>query len=128
MKTNKEEIDQIIKETLTQEEAEFYNDLDEQNLLQMLGGLFRTKHWWLIVVMNIMTLIMMGLFIYCAVQFLNTDVTNELIKWAATGAICWSFVAMMKLFVWMQMDKNAILRELKRLELQVASLATKAKN
>jgi hypothetical protein len=30
---------------------------------------------------------------------------------------------MLKVFAWMQMDKNALLRELKRLELQVSSLA-----
>jgi len=34
-------------------------------------------------------------------------------------------VGFLKLFGWMQMDKNAILRELKRLELQVSSLAGK---
>ncbi len=128
MKTNKEEIDQIIKETLTNEEAKFYDELGEQNLLQMLGGLFQTKYSWLIIIMNIVNIIMFGLSIYCIIQFLNTDITNELIKWGAATAICWSSISMIKLFIWMQMDKNAILRELKRLELQVASLATKAKN
>ncbi len=128
MKTNKEEIDQIIKDTLTQEEATFYDELGEQNLLQMLGGIFQTKYSWLIIIMNIVSLMMFGLSIYCAIQFLNTNNTNELIKWGAVFAICWSFISMIKLFVWMQMDKNAILRELKRLELQVASLATKVKN
>jgi len=128
MKTNKEEIDQIIKETLTNEEAKFYDELDEQNLLQMLGGLFQSKHSWLIVIMNIVNIVMFVVSIYCVIQFLNTDITNELIKWASAGFICWTSIAMIKLFIWMQMDKNAILREVKRLELQVASLATKAKN
>jgi hypothetical protein len=32
---------------------------------------------------------------------------------------------MLKIFGWMQMDKNAILREMKRLELQVSSLSVK---
>jgi hypothetical protein len=32
---------------------------------------------------------------------------------------------MLKLFHWMQMDKNAILRELKRVELQVGVLSAK---
>ena len=126
MKTNKNEIDQIIKETLTKEEAKFYDDLEEQTLLQMLGGLFQTKYSWLIIIMNIVNLVMFVLSIYCVIQFLNTDTTNELIKWASAGFICWSAMAMIKLFVWMQMDKNAILRELKRLELQVASLASKS--
>ena len=128
MKTNKEEIDQIIKETLTNEEAKFYDELDEQSLLQMLGGLFQSKHSWLIVIMNIVNIVMFVVSIYCVIQFLNTDITNELIKWASAGFICWTSIAMIKLFIWMQMDKNAILREVKRLELQVASLATKAKN
>ncbi len=126
MKTNKEEIDQIIKETLSQEEAKFYDELGEQNLFQMIGGLFQTKYSWLIIIMNVVNIIMFGLSVYCVIQFLNTDITNELIKWGAAFAICWSFISMIKLFVWMQMDKNAILRELKRLELQVASLAVKS--
>ncbi len=125
MKSNQEEIDQIIKDSLTQEEAQFYNELEEQNLLHQLGGLFKTKMGWLVILMNIVNLVMFALFIYCVVQFLNTDSTNELIKWAVAGLICWSFMAMIKLFVWMQMNKNAMLRELKRLELQIAVLTNK---
>ena len=68
---------------------------------------------------------MFALSIYCAVQFLNTDVTNELIRWGGAVIICWSTLAMIKLFVWMQMDKNALLRELKRLELQIAAMSNK---
>ncbi|MDY7395471.1 DUF6768 family protein [Aureibaculum sp. 2210JD6-5] len=126
MKNNNEEIDQIIKESLTKEEAQFYDELDEQNLLQMFGGLFKTKHSWLIILMNVVNLVVFGIFIYCIVQFLNTEETNGLIKWAAAGVLCWSTLAMIKLFVWMQMDKNALLREIKRLELQIAALANKA--
>ena len=44
MKNKMEEIDNLIKETLTKDEAEFYDSLDEQNLLEMVGGLFRTKN------------------------------------------------------------------------------------
>ena len=120
-----EEIDQLIKESLTQEEAKFYDELEEQNLLNQLGSLFKTKMGWLIVVMNIVNLIVFALSIYCVIQFLNTDVTNELIRWGGAVIICWSTLAMIKLFVWMQMDKNALLRELKRLELQIAALTSK---
>ena len=35
--------------------------------------------------MNIMTLIFFGLFVYCTIQFFNTDDTNELIKWGIGG-------------------------------------------
>ena len=125
MKTNIEDIDQLIKDTLTQEEAKFYNELNEQNLFQMMGGLFQGKLKWIFVYMNIIMLAIFGLLVYCAIQFFNTDVTNELIKWAVFGSFCMIALGMLKLFMWMQIDKNVILRELKRLELQVSSLATK---
>ena len=125
MKTNMEDIDKLIKETLTQEEAKFYDELEEQNVFQMLIGLFTGKNKWIIILMNVMTLIFTVLFIYCLVQFFDTEVTNELIKWGIGGFVCLITVSMLKLFAWMQMDKNALLRAIKRLELQVSSLSMK---
>jgi len=43
MKNHKEDIDNLIKETLTEEEAKFYDELEEQNILQMILGLFKGK-------------------------------------------------------------------------------------
>jgi len=120
-----EDIDKLIKETLTAEEAKFYDELEEQNLLEMIGGIFNTKNRWMIIAMNIVNIIAFGILIYCIIQFLNTENTNELIKWFVAGFVCLNFMTMIKLFSWMQMDKNALLREIKRLELQVSSIAGK---
>jgi hypothetical protein len=125
MKNKIEEIDQLIKQSLTAEEAEFYDSLDEQSLLEMVGGLFNTRNRWLMILMNIITLISFGLFIYCTIQFFNTEETNELINWGAGGFVFLLIMSMLKLFSWLQMDKNALLREMKRLELQIASIAGK---
>lgn len=127
MSTEKD-IDKLIKETLTEEEAKFYDGLEEQGLLGMLGSTFKGKLAWLTVVMNIVNLVGFAFFIYCAIQFFNTDVTNELIRWAVFGFIAWSFMAMIKLFVWMQMHKNSQIREIKRLELQISILTNKLKD
>ena len=123
MKTNLEDIDKLIKETLTQEEAKFYDKLDEQNVFEMVGGLFQGKNKWIMYLMNLMTLIFFGLFVYCTIQFFDTDVTNEMIKWGVGGLVFLFGVSMLKVFAWLQMDKNAIIREIKRLELQVSSLS-----
>ncbi|WP_203258268.1 DUF6768 family protein [Hyunsoonleella ulvae] len=125
MKTNMEDIDKLIKETLNEEESKFYDELEEQNVLQMIWGLFRGKNKWIMYMMNFMTLVFFGLFIYCIVQFLNVDSTSELIKWATGSLIFLIGVSMLKIFAWMQMDKNALLRELKRLELQISSLSSR---
>ena len=127
MKDNIEEIDKLIKETLTEEEVKFYDGLEEQNIFDMVLGLFRGKNKWIMYLMNFMTLVFFGLSMYCAVQFFNTEVTNELIKWGIGGLVFLFGVSMLKIFAWMQMDKNAILREMKRLELQIAALANKSK-
>ena len=125
MKTHMDDIDKLIKETLTQQEAKFYDELEEQNAFQMLGGLFQGKNRWIMFMMNFMTLVFFGLFIYCTVQFFNTDDTQELIRWGIGGLVFLFGVSMLKVFAWMQMDKNALLRKMKRLELQVSSLSGK---
>ena len=125
MKDNIEEIDKLIKETLTQEETKFYNELDEQNVFQMVFGLFKGKNKWIMILMNVMTVVFFGLFIYCIVQFFNAYDTKELIKWAAGTIIFLLGVSMLKIFAWMQMDKNALLREMKRLEILISSSSSK---
>ena len=111
MKDNIEEIDQLIKETLSEEEANFYDNLEEQNIFQMVLGLFKGKNKWIMFLMNFMTLVFFSLFIYCIIQFFNVDETKELIKWATGTIIFLLGVSMLKIFAWMQMDKNALLRD-----------------
>lgn len=120
-----EEIDQLIKDTLSKEEAAFYDSLDEQNLFQMVFGLFKGKNAWLLIITNIMTVIFFGLFVYCSFQFFNVDTTEELLRWGFLTVMLLLSLSVLKIYAWMQIDKNAILREMKRLELQVMSLSGK---
>jgi len=123
MKTNMQDIDQLIKDTLSQDEAKCYDALEEQNIFQMVMGIFKGKNKWIMLMMNVMTFIFFGLFIYCIVQFFEVETTKELLKWGFGSIMFVLGVSMLKVFTWMQMDKNALLREMKRLELQIASLA-----
>jgi hypothetical protein len=119
------DIDSLIKETLTEEEAKFYDELDEQGLIGSIKSIFSGKLGWLAVIMNIINLGVFGFLIYSFIQFFNVTETNELIKWGLAIGISISFMSMIKLYGWMQMEKRAILREMKRLELQVSSLSSK---
>ena len=124
---NKEidKIDEIIKEALTQEEAKFYDELEEQNLFQMLGGLFKGKNSWLALIMNVMNALVFGLLIYCIIQTFDVEKTNDLILWAGGVILCFLYMSMIKIYMWMQLHRNAVVREIKRLELQVSSLSNK---
>ena len=125
MKNNMEEIDQLIKDTLSKEEAAFYDSLEEQNVFEMIFGLFKGKNAWFLIITNILTIIFLGLFVYCCIQFYNVNSVEELMKWGFGSFMLLLSLSMLKVYAWMQMDKNAILREMKRLELQVMSLSGK---
>ena len=120
-----EDIDKLIKETLTAEEAKFYDDLDEQNVWQMIGGLYKGKNVWFTIVMHIMNIAAFGLMLYCLFQTFDTEDTNELMLWIAGFFLGLAVGSMVKIYAWMQMHRNALTREIKRLELQISSLAGK---
>lgn len=72
-----------------------------------------------------MIFVFLGLFVYSFIQFINVETTEEMIKWGFGSIVFLLGLSMLKVYAWMQMDKNAILREMKRLELQVMSLSGK---
>lgn len=125
MKTNMKDVDKLIKETLTQEEAKFYDSLDEQNVIGMIGGLYKGKNAWLTIVMHIINIVAFGFMIYCLIQSFDVENTNDLMLWIAGFFFFLIIGSMLKIYAWMQMHKNALQREMKRLELQVSSLSGK---
>nr|WP_321222665.1 DUF6768 family protein [uncultured Psychroserpens sp.] len=127
MKTNMEDIDKLIKETLTEEETKFYDSLEEQNIFKMVGGLYKGKNVWLMIWMHIVNIIAFGFMIYCLIQTFDEENINNLMLWIAGFFFCFIIVSMLKIFAWMQIHKNATLREMKRLELQISSLSAKIK-
>jgi len=125
MKSKMEEIDELIKETLSIEEAAFYDSLEEQNVFEMLFGLYKGKNAWFLIIANILTFVFLGLFVYSLIQFFQVESVEALVKWAFGSVMFFINICMLKIYAWMQMDKGAILREMKRLELQVMSLSGK---
>ncbi|MCH8277199.1 MAG: hypothetical protein IIA50_06665 [Bacteroidetes bacterium] len=63
--------------------------------------------------------------IYAGIRFLDTDVASEQILWGAVFFLMLGSVMSMKIWYWMEMQKNQMIREIKRVELQVANLASK---
>jgi len=125
MKKTNEEIDQIIHEALSKEEAEFYDQLGEQSLLEMSLGVFQGKNKFIYILTTIMAFAWFVGFVICVVRFIEAETTRELITYAAAGFWCILSVTAIKLWHWMQMNTNRVLREMKRLELQIATMAEK---
>ncbi|MEQ8364175.1 MAG: hypothetical protein RH948_14980 [Cyclobacteriaceae bacterium] len=125
---NHEEIDQLIRQALSEEESKFYDQLEEQNLPQMIGGLFEGKMRWLsIMTVAIMPILFVGA-VFCIYYFFQANEIKEMIIWCSSALILWFAVGFLKLYHFMQMDKNSIIREIKRMELQLAMLNNKLSN
>ncbi len=118
-------IDRAIKEALSQDDAEFLARFEDKNPIREALGTFSGKWGAMNVFAAIITFAMFGVFVYCAGNAYAAEDVRATVIWTA-GAI-WAAlaVAMLKMYFWMEMNKNVVLREVKRLELQVARLATR---
>ena len=123
MKNERENIDDLIKQALSEEESEVLERLsEEQSIFEQLLSNFQGKMKWMSMYIAFMILVFFLLSIYCLIEFLNADDIRLMILWGAGMGASFLTVGMLKMWQWMQMDKNALLREIKRLELHIAAL------
>lgn len=120
MKNQNEEIDEMIKTALSNEEAAFYEDLKEQSPFEMIGGLFEGKMKWWTIGNVFVSLVFIALSVVCLLKVLEVENTNSLIRWSLGLIGSMTMPTMLKLWNWHQMQRNAILREIKRLQLLLA--------
>jgi len=125
MKNKIEEIDLLIKETLTAEESKFYDSLEEPSLFQMILGIFSGRNGWLMVIMSIAQVLFFAVFVYAVYRFFSSDITDELIEWGFIGVVCIIAVVMLKLYGWIRIEQKSTVREIKRLELLISSMSGK---
>ncbi len=124
MKKN-DEIDQLIKEALSEDERALFNTYDEQNILQKFGGLFEGKMKWLNAISMAAQFIMFGFAVYCVYRIFVAQDNTEMIQFGIATFVLMMAVTGIKFFHFMEMNKNAVIREIKRVELQVSMLASK---
>lgn len=120
MKTTDKEIDKIIHEALSNEEAAYYDQLGEQSVIDMAFGVFQGKNKGIYILTFIMSFILFGVVIWAGFQFYYAETLKEMLTYGALGFWCMIGVMGVKIWYWMQMNTNALMREMKRLELQLA--------
>ena len=123
------ELDKAIQESLRKEDAELFKDFGEEpSMFAMVMETFQGRHRWLVMMTVFWTLVFMVLAVLSGIRFFRAEATRDLMMWAAACIVCLSAVSMMKVWFWMELNKNSITREIKRLELQIARLAGRIKD
>lgn len=123
------ELNKKIKEALREEDAEIFEEFgSEPSIFEMLMDTFRGRHRWLVFLTMFWTIVFLVLGVLSVIRFFRAEELRDLLMWAAASAFLLSGVSMMKVWFWMELNKNAITREIKRLELQIARLAGRIKD
>jgi hypothetical protein len=118
-----QDLDTLIRDALSREEAELFDRLGEPSLPELLSETFRGRRSWLMWLTGLVTAVFFGLSIYCAVQFFGADDVPTMLRWGVGLLFCLLAVMANKTWSWMEMQRVAISREIKRLEVAVAHLA-----
>jgi uncharacterized protein DUF6768 len=125
MKEERENIDDLIKQALSEEESEILERLGEQSLFEQLMANFQGRMKWIALYSVFMMLVIFALSVYCFIEFLRAEEIRNMILWGAGMGMGMMAVGLLKTWHWMQMDKNTLIREIKRLELHIAALHKK---
>ena len=120
------EIDRKIREALQTQDAELFDEIGgEPAVHEMVIDSFRGRLRWLVVLAAVWGAVILALALLCAVQFFRVDTVREMLAWATGCVLCVVYVMAMKVWYWMELNKNAVTREVKRLELEIARLAAR---
>lgn len=116
------DIDVLIREALGRADSELLDELGEQSLPEKAWEVFRGRHRGMNALMTLVILLMFAAAVYSGVRFFRTTDAVQMLRWGAGLFLTSAAVGYLKLWYWMEMERIAVTREVKRLELQIAQL------
>ncbi|MEX0902804.1 MAG: DUF6768 family protein [Pseudohongiellaceae bacterium] len=122
-------LDDCIKRELESEAKEIDQAMGEtKGLFELAASPFKggLRRWMFVVsfVIAVMTVLML----WSGYRFFIAESAEERIFWGVWFIITLNGQAMLKLWTWMEINRNSVLREIKRLEIAIAKLHTSHKD
>jgi len=103
-----------------------FGPAQEETFRQMLAGTFRSQPRWMSLIAWTYILVFTAIAVIAAVQFFGAEAVRGQILWATVFLTSNMIIMMLKMWFWMIMNRNRIIREVKRLELRIAELTDQA--
>ena len=125
MSRSNSEIDDLIREALGDADSDAFDDLGTQSMVALLAETFRGRHRRWAIGGAVVNLALFSAAIVSGVRFIRADDQRTMLLWAAAMLLCFGAVTAIKIWYWLEMNRLAITREVKRLELQVVQIAQK---
>ena len=119
------DLDTQIKEALDAEDRALYDSFGEEGLIAQAFGVYRGKFLWIAMIASMVMVIMTVGAFYAIWMFVQAGEGAAALRWGGIAWILMTMVGFMKVWFWMRMESNRVIREIKRVELQVAQLQSK---
>lgn len=116
-----DKLDRLIEQALEKEDAQLVGDTAELGYFALGFGLFRGKHAWVTWVVMVVQTVMFAIGVWCAIHFFQASEMLAALKWGISGATILIMGINLKLSLVPQMQADRIIREIKRVELMLAS-------
>lgn len=120
-------VDQKIQEALARSSVDVEVFANQQSLLHDILQIFRGRNWWINSIMAVVTLAVFVLCIYAGFRFYHASELKEIVGWSMTLIVSTLCISMLKIWSWLEMEKYSLIREIKRIELQLSLLRDEKK-
>lgn len=115
-----DKFEKTIAEALSAEDQALLRSIEEPSYFEQAFGLFRGRLGWVVGVAYVSGLLAFAGFVYALWQlWTGTDVL-QVLRWGIVAVLLFQFTAIMKSFLGSHLEANRMLRELKRVELQLS--------
>lgn len=120
------DLDNLIGEALDAEERELLRQIgDEPGFVRQALGLFGGRTGWVSVLLMVVQSIAFVAGVWAACNFfLATDALAAL-RWGLPAAVLLLMALTVKMAMWPTLEANRLMRELKRMQLQIAAISRK---
>ena len=122
------DLDETIRAVLKAEDAETLEQYgDDAPLFETVVDLYRGRRKGINILLTLASLGLFGLLLFCGYRFFQVESTREMIMWSTGVVTLFIWLVLFKLWFWLEMVRHSVVREVKRLELQVALLNQSSK-
>lgn len=115
-----DDLDRRIEAALSDEDRAILAKYGEQGVFGQLSGIYDGAVRGMAVFATILTFALFVAAAYCGWRFLDAEDALGAVRWGAGAGLLMMMVGFLKLWFWLRMESNRVLREVKRLELQIA--------
>lgn len=119
-------IDEKIKRELENDSRELDEILvDDEGLFERMSGSFKggMKHW--VILIYLVAVVVGVLFLWTGYRFFISTELKDQIFWGVSFVVALNMQGFIKQWIFMETNRNSIMREVKRVEVAVARLSAK---